>query len=100
LTRSGLLVAVTALITWWSSNAFIPVVSTELAQAIGVAEGLNKTAMLALTEQWKALATNSFNLGGLIGTLLTIPAAKYLGRKRCLRSISCSLLPHFWLLLA
>lgn len=82
LTRSGLLVAVTALITWWSSNAFIPVVSTELAQAIGVAEGLNKTAMLALTEQWKALATNSFNLGGLIGTLLTIPAAKYLGRKK------------------
>jgi Na+/melibiose symporter-like transporter len=27
-------------------------------------------------------ATNSFNLGGLIGTLLTIPIAKILGRKK------------------
>jgi MFS family permease len=33
-------------------------------------------------QQWVRTATNSFNLGGLIGTLLTIPIAKFFGRKR------------------
>jgi hypothetical protein len=37
---------------------------------------------LALVENWKALATNMFNLGGLLGTLLTIPAAKLMGRRK------------------
>ncbi len=32
-------------------------------------------------EDWKQLATNCFNWGGLLGTLLTIPAAKFLGRR-------------------
>ncbi len=81
LTISGFLMALTALVTWWSSNAFIPVVSTGLAQTAAKAQSLDKAATLALVEQWKALATNVFNLGGLIGTLLTVPAAKYLGRK-------------------
>jgi len=35
-------------------------------------------------QQWIRNATNIFNIGGLIGTLLTIPAAKYLGRKKLL----------------
>ena len=43
--------------------------------------GLDRGATLALVESWKAHATNWFNLGGLIGTLLTVPAAKYLGRR-------------------
>src|SRR5919202_338201 len=81
LTRSGSLLALTALLTWWSCNAFIPVVPTELARATGIAEGLDKMAIISLAEQWKAIATNSFNLGALIGIILTIPAAKYLGRK-------------------
>ena len=81
LTLSGFLMAVTALLTWWSCNAFIPVISTGLAQATAQAQGLDRAATLALSEGWKSLATNSFNLGGLLGTLLTIPAAKYLGRK-------------------
>jgi MFS family permease len=42
---------------------------------------LDKAGTAALTGNWKALATNMFNLGGLIGTLLTIPVAKLLGRK-------------------
>ena len=74
--------AVIALITWWSVNAFIPIVSTGLAQATAKADGLDRAATLALVEHWKALATNVFNLGGLIGTLLTIPAAKVLGRRK------------------
>jgi len=34
-----------------------------------------------IVEHWKTAITSSFNLGGLIGTLLTIPAAKVLGRR-------------------
>ena len=80
-TLSGFLMAVVALLTWWSCNAFIPVVSSGLARTAAEAAGLGEPATLVMIEQWKTLATSWFNLGGLIGTLLTIPAAKYLGRK-------------------
>lgn len=82
LTRSGFFMAVIALVTWWSCNAFVPVVSTGLAQAAAKLQGLDRAATLALSEHWKAMATNYFNFGGLIGTLLTVPAAKLLGRKQ------------------
>ena len=81
LTISGLITAVTALITWWTCNAFIPVIASGLAGVQAAAEGLTGTAVTALKESWKAQATNWFNLGGLIGTLLTVPAAKLLGRR-------------------
>jgi MFS family permease len=81
ITLSGFCMAVVALIMWWSCNAFIPVVSTGLAQATAKLRSLDRTATLALVEGWKRIATNYFNFGGLLGTLLTIPAAKYLGRK-------------------
>ena len=80
-TLGGFAMAVIALITWWGVNAFIPIVSTGLAQARASAQGLDKAATFTLVEGWKATATNAFNLGGLIGTLLTIPAAKILGRR-------------------
>jgi MFS family permease len=80
-TRSGFLMALTALLTWWSCNAFIPVVSSGLARTAAEAAGLGEPATLLMVENWKTLATSWFNLGGLIGTLLTIPAAMYLGRK-------------------
>lgn len=81
ITISGLITAVTALITWWSCNAFIPVIASGLAQVQAAADGLDRLASLALVESWKAQATNWFNVGGFIGTLLTVPAAKYFGRK-------------------
>jgi MFS family permease len=81
ITLSGFAMAVVALVSWWSSNAFLPVISTGLAQATAKLRNLDHAATLALVEGWKKIATNYFNLGGLIGTLLTIPAAKYLGRK-------------------
>ncbi|MES1172297.1 MAG: MFS transporter [Bacteroidota bacterium] len=81
-TLSGFIMALVALITWWSCNAFIPIVSTGLAQAAAKARGLDGAATLALVESWKAHTTSYFNLGGLIGTLMTIPAAKVLGRKK------------------
>lgn len=80
-TRSALLVALIALLTWWSCNAFIPVVVAGLAQAEALQLGLDRTATSILTESWKTQATTIFNLGGLIGTLLTIPLAKNWGRK-------------------
>ena len=80
-TRSGFLMAVVALMTWWSCNAFIPVVASGLANTSALADGLGKIATQQRIEHWKLLATVCFNLGGLIGTLLTIPAAKHLGRK-------------------
>jgi len=80
-TRSALLMTFIALLTWWSCNAFIPVVSATLGQAAAAAAGLDKSATSALVESWKTIATTSFNLGGLIGTLLTVPIAKRLGRR-------------------
>jgi MFS family permease len=82
LTLSGFAMAVIALVAWWSVNAFIPIVSTGLAQVTAKTNGLDRLATLALVEHWKARATNVFNLGGLLGTLLTIPAAKVMGRRK------------------
>lgn len=80
-TLSGLGMAFVALLMWWSCNAFIPVVAAGLASVEAEARGLAGAAAQALIEDWKALATNSFNLGGLIGTLLTVPISKTLGRR-------------------
>jgi len=81
ITIRGTLMAIVALIAWWSCNAFIPSVSSGLAQTAAQASGLDRAATLALVESWKTQATIWFNLGGLIGTLATIPVAKHLGRK-------------------
>ena len=80
-TLSGLAMSVVALITWWSCNAFMPLVAMGLAAADAAARGLAPGAARTLGEAWKALATNCFNLGGLLGTVLTIPLAKGLGRR-------------------
>ncbi|MEO7674755.1 MAG: MFS transporter, partial [Pyrinomonadaceae bacterium] len=82
ITISGFLMAVTALIMWWSCNAFIPVVAKGLASREAQLLAFDASAAEAMGQQWVKTATNSFNLGGLIGTLLTIPAAKVLGRKK------------------
>ncbi len=79
ITFSGFLMALVALITWWSCNAFLPVVATGLASQASA--GLDRAAATHLAETWKATAANWFNIGGLIGTLLTVPASKVLGRR-------------------
>jgi MFS family permease len=80
-TLSGFSMAVIALVAWWGVNAFVSIVSAGLAQVSASAQGLDRAATLALVESWKARATNVFNLGGLLGTLLTVPAAKIMGRR-------------------
>lgn len=81
ITLSGLGMAVVALITWWSCNAFIPTVAAGLASGEAAARGLVDKAATNFVETWKQAGSNWFNLGGLVGTLLTIPIAKQLGRK-------------------
>ena len=78
---SGFLTAVIALLTWWSCNAFIPVVASGLARIEATARGLDLSGTSELIENWKSIATDSFNWGGLLGTLLTVPFAKFFGRK-------------------
>ena len=80
-TRSALIVTLTALITWWSCNVFIQAVANTLAGAEAVAHALDPAATAALKQAWIKTATNAFNLGGLFGTLLTIPFAKIFGRR-------------------
>lgn len=80
-TISGFTIATIALLPLWCCNAFIPVIASGLAQSVAIEWELDLTATLALEEQWKAIATNSYILGSLFGILLTVPAAKLLGRK-------------------
>ncbi|MFL6374388.1 MAG: MFS transporter [Pyrinomonadaceae bacterium] len=82
LTISGLCMAMTALVTWWSCNAFIAVVAKGLAAREAATLGLTGGAVEVMGQDWVRTATNIFNLGGLIATVLTIPAAKLLGRKK------------------
>lgn len=81
ITLSGLGMALVALITWWSSNTFIVIVSRGLATTEAALQGLTAVATQKLILDWNKFATNLFNVGGLIGTLLTIPFAKHIGRK-------------------
>src|SRR5690606_14518151 len=52
-----------------------------LAQTEAGVRGLDRNATLLLVEDWKFVATCFFNLGGLVGTLLTIPIATHMGRR-------------------
>jgi MFS family permease len=81
LTIVGSLLSLVSLITWWSCNAFIAIIVTGWAQNVAVDRAMDSQATLNLVEAWKFRATFCFNLGGLLGTLLTIPVAKYLGRR-------------------
>jgi MFS family permease len=80
-TVSALLMTFVALLSWWSCNAFIPVVAATLGQSAAAAQGLDPQATSALVEEWKTIATTAFNVGGLLGTLLTVPFAKIWGRR-------------------
>ncbi|HET9861878.1 MAG TPA: MFS transporter [Steroidobacteraceae bacterium] len=80
-TASALIVSIVALIAWWSCNAFIAVTATTMAQAEAGARALDTFATTTLIESWKTIATNCFNIGGLVGTLLTVWFAKRWGRR-------------------
>ena len=81
LTLSGFVPAVTALLTWWACNAFLPLLGGTLAGEHASVVGLSAAATNLLTESWKARASNLFNIGGLLGTLAAIPLARLFGRR-------------------
>jgi MFS family permease len=80
-TLGGMAMALIALITWWSCNTFASVIASQMAGAQAKSQELDKPATQALVESWKSIALVSFCLGGLIGTLLTVPVAKLMGRR-------------------
>jgi len=80
-TVSALIVTFVALITWWTCNAFIQSLVNTLAGVEAVTRGLDPAATAALKQSWIKIATLCFNWGGLLGTLLTIPLAKFFGRR-------------------
>ncbi|MBS2040239.1 MFS transporter [bacterium] len=81
ITRSGFLMAVTALVSWWTLSTFQAPLSGALAKQEALALGLGAKQAAALTTSWQLIATVCFSLGGGIGTLLTVPFANRFGRK-------------------
>jgi len=80
-TISGMVAAVTALLTWWACNAFIPLLGATLASEFAAQSGITGDAAREMSEVWKREASNGFNLGGLIGALAAIPLARVMGRR-------------------
>lgn len=81
-TISALIVTLVALITWWTCNIFLQSLANTLAGVEAVTRGLDAAGTAALKQDWIWRGTLWFNLGGLIGTLLTIPIARRLGRRK------------------
>ena len=73
--------AVTALLTWWACNAFVPLLGATLANEYAAQSGITGDAARVLAEAWKSQASNGFNLGGLLGALAAIPLARVMGRR-------------------
>src|SRR6266436_1556395 len=70
-TLGGLAMCIVTLVAWWGTNAFLPLVAAFLA---GPDAGPSERAGFI------TYASTMFNLGGLVGTLATIPVAR-LGRR-------------------
>lgn len=79
-TVGAVILAAVALIAWWSISAFIPALASFLAVDLHAATGEGLVG--ELKARCLTIGTTAFNFGGLIGTLLTIPAAVWLGRRR------------------
>jgi len=80
-TRSGVLMAVTALLGWWTLSAFMPILAGQLASQQARSLGLGPEDAARLAADWKLKATACFSVGGFIGTMVTVPFANQLGRK-------------------
>jgi MFS family permease len=80
-TFSGAAVAVTAVITWWACNAFVPLLGSLLATEHAAQLGLSPQLTRLLAESWKGRASNAFNLGGLLGAFAAIALSYRLGRR-------------------
>src|SRR5882672_2188303 len=81
LTISGAGVAVTAVVSWWACNAFVPLLGSTLAGEHAAHLGLSADASRLLAETWKARASNAFNIGGLLGSFAAIALSRALSRR-------------------
>jgi MFS family permease len=81
-TVSGVFVAVTAVLTWWACNAFIPLLGNTLALEAAAKAQLAAPAARQLAAAWQAHGANAFNLGGLLGALAALPLAHALNRRQ------------------
>src|SRR5205823_637856 len=70
-TFGGLAMCIVTLVAWWGTNAFLPLVAAFLA---------GPDAAPSVRAGFITYASTMFNLGGLVGTLATIPVAR-LGRR-------------------
>jgi MFS family permease len=70
-TLGGLAMCIVTLVTWWGTNAFLPFVVAHLA---------GPGAAPSVVAGYITYGATMFNLGGLLGTLATIPLAQ-LGRR-------------------
>jgi MFS family permease len=80
-TLGGVFVAVTAVLTWWASNAFIPLLGSTLAAEAAAHGASAGVGTQHLASSWQAHASNAFNVGGLIGALAAVPLARTLSRR-------------------
>jgi MFS family permease len=85
-TLGGLAMAVVNLVTWWGTNAFLPVVATFLA---------GPSATPAVAAATITHASTLFNVGGIAGTLATIPLAR-LGRRRLFATYFAGAVAAIW----
>jgi MFS family permease len=81
-TVSGVLVAVTAVLSWWACNAFLPILGGTLASEHAAEMHMAPDVTRLLVEAWKTKASYAFNIGGLLGAFAAIPLARLLGRRR------------------
>jgi MFS family permease len=81
LTISGAGVAVTAVVSWWACNAFVPLLGSTLAAEHAAHFGMSADASRLLAETWKARASNAFNFGGLLGAFAAIVLSRTMGRR-------------------
>lgn len=81
ITLSGFIPSLISLLSWWSCNALIQVIASSLAVGFAVSHGYAKPMTKQLSQNWIETASNVFTIGGVIGTLLTVPTAKVLGRR-------------------
>jgi MFS family permease len=77
-TLGGLTLAVVALVTVWNCLAFIPVVAHDLAAQGSSVRGSELAGIERRIVQSFGVY---YNVGGLLGTLLTVPLANRLGRR-------------------
>ncbi len=80
-TFSALAMSVLGLFTWWSCNAFLPTIGFGLGTRLAEAQGLSGAVAVSFAESWKAAAGFWFNIGGVAGSMLTVPVARRFGRR-------------------